>query len=94
MRGSIHPVRNRSLLCGSDAERGRLVDMSRRLSGAKRGATFALAVAVVIGMPTFGFWYSIPLAAAGHRLLRSGNCAWTTCAAPSTCSRPAGCSRS
>jgi diguanylate cyclase (GGDEF)-like protein len=65
MRGPVHPVRNRSLLCGSDAERGRLVDMSRRLSGAKRGATLALAVAVVIGMPTFGFWYAIPLAAAG-----------------------------
>src|SRR5271168_2768781 len=65
MRGAVQPLRNRSFLCPSDAERGRLVDMSRRLTHAKRGATLAIAIAVVVGMPTFGFWYSIPLALAG-----------------------------
>ena len=44
---------------------GRLIDMSRRLSPAKRGATLAVSVAVLIGMPTFGFWYAVPLALAG-----------------------------
>ncbi len=65
MRGDAQPLRNRSLLCRSDAERGRLIDMSRRLSSAKRGATLAVAVAVVIGMPTFGVLYAVPLALAG-----------------------------
>jgi diguanylate cyclase (GGDEF)-like protein len=48
-------------LCPNDAARGRLVDMSRRLTPAKRGASLAAAVAVVIGMPTFGVWYAVPL---------------------------------
>ena len=65
MRSDVQALRVRSLLCRGDAERGRLIDMSRRLSGAKRGATLALAIAVIIGMPTFGFWYSVPLALAG-----------------------------
>ena len=65
MGGAVQTLRNRSLLCNSDAERGRLLDMSRRLTFAKRGATVAVAAAVLIGMPTFGFWYSVPLALAG-----------------------------
>ncbi len=65
MRSDVQALRAGSLLCRGDAERGRLIDMSRRLSGAKRGATLALAIAVIIGMPTFGFWYSVPLALAG-----------------------------
>src|SRR5277367_1701423 len=62
MLSAAKPVRSRTLLCPNEAARGRLVDMSRRLTPAKRGASVAVAVAVLIGMPTFGVWYAAPLA--------------------------------
>jgi len=59
--GESERLRGGSLLCRNDAERGRLMDMSRRLGPAKRGAMIALLIANVIGVPTFGVWYLPPL---------------------------------
>ncbi|SEH13732.1 hypothetical protein [Thermoleophilum album] len=48
-------------LCRNDAERGRLIDVNRRLRIASQGSIALFLVAGLIGVPTFGPQYLLPV---------------------------------
>jgi hypothetical protein len=58
-------MRSSSLLCRSDDERGRLLDLNRRLRPIQHAAIVLAFAAGLVGVPTFGWlWLAPPAAAA------------------------------
>jgi hypothetical protein len=62
-------MQGRTLLCRSEAERVRLLDMSQRLRAVELGLAATLLVLVGVGIPTFGWLPFAPLALAVATLL-------------------------
>src|SRR4051794_4729123 len=59
----------RSPLALSDAERARVVDMSRRLQPWSRAAIGAIFLAAIAGIPTFGWQPLVPMVVAAAAFL-------------------------